>query len=171
MFGSEKEGFKAAFEKLSELESCFPSIAPRLIVNITYDLDLFTGFETPLLRVMAKHQVPVLVDAFVQCGAFVQDDTRKCGLKPVLPPHVTSHEALVSEETRRLFKDYAGVVSDRISKGSPYKLAAVNIPLTDEMLEKVQSRIMPVLKQFAAAPDVEGGVGVKLMFGFVKDKV
>lgn len=166
---SETKNYRAVVEKLAELESCFPNVAPRLLVNLTSDLHLMSGFDTPLLKITAKHQVPVLLESMVQIGAIVVDASRSCGYRPVLPSSVSDEIAAESQTASQAFMDYAAVLSERISRGNPYKLAAVNIPLTEAALEKVQKKIMPVLQQYASTQDVEAGVGVKLVFGFVQD--
>lgn len=162
--------YRVIFERLAELENCFPSIAPRLILNLNLDTDLNTGFDTPLLKVMARHQIPVLLEAFLQIGAFVPDTSRKCGYRPVLAQEFAPTGAEAGMEAQQVFRDYADVMSERMARGNPYKLAAVNVPMSDEILEKIQSRILPVLQQLASESDVQNGVGVKLVFGCVHDQ-
>lgn len=155
--------------RLDELHDCFPVVAPRVFTNIRIDEDIMSSFETPADRVMAKYQVPVLLESLVSLGVFVRDDSRRCGYRQTVTLNINDETASGPHEAQTYFRDYARLFSERIIDGCPYRMLALKIPMNEEIIQRVQNAILPVLGELANLRQVEAPLGARFVFGVVRE--
>lgn len=155
--------------RIDELNECFPVVAPRVLTNIRIDEDIMSGFDTPASRVMAKYQVPVLLESLVSLGAFVRDESRRCGYRQTVSLNVSDETVSGPREAQTYFRDYARLFSERIIDGCPYRMLALKVPMNEEIIERVQKAILPVLGEMANLPQVEAPLGARFVFGVVRE--
>lgn len=161
---------RAIADQLAELQLCFPSVAPRLTMNLELDRNAYFGFDTPSLALLAKYQVPMLLEAYERIGAFTKDSSRKSGYRTVIQHRFSNGASLTNAQLAKYFGDYANIVSEKIAEGQPYKMAAFSVALTPEVFEKVYATIAPILKEISQESPKEGSYPARIVFGTVLEK-
>lgn len=160
---------KELIDRIDELCECFPMVSARVLTNIRLDDDLMAGFESPATRLMAKYQIPVLLDSLVKLGAFVPDESRRSGYRQALKLNVSDETVAEPQEAQTYFRDYARLCSERITEGCPYRMLAIKVPMNRDIIERVQTAILPVLGELANLPQVEAPLGSRVVFGVVSE--
>lgn len=160
---------KQIADQLADLQISFPNIAPRLLLNLEMDRDVFHGFDTPVQRAMAKHQVPFLLESYVRIGAFKIDKKRGSGYSPLIKNWYTDGKGKSPAARSMYFKSFSDLITDRIAEACPSKMAAATLKMTPERLTKLQDSIWPILKEYLNQED-EDGLGVNIIFCSVLDK-
>ena len=155
--------------ELAQLQLSFPTVAPRLLQNLTLDRDPFFGFNTPVLRLQAEHQIPFLLESYVEIGAFVADNERICGLRPAFQHRITDETGKTAAAKAAYFKGFADFVGDKILENKPSKMAAFNVALSLDSFEKLYEKVRPLLKQILAEEDVALGHPASIVFCAVLD--
>jgi hypothetical protein len=151
-------------ERLAELQLSFPVVAPRLLMNLEMDRDPYHGFETPVLRILAKHQVPILIDSYLRLGAFARDMQTNCGYRTKVKHRVTDGQGKTKEQKAEYFKNFSSLVAERISEGHPNKMAAATFLMTEQQHEELLQKIMPVLRELRSVPPGPNARGVRVVF-------
>lgn len=157
-------------DKLAELQLCFATVAPRLTMNLELDRDPYYGFDTPALKLMAKYQVPVLLDSYVKIGAYIPDTARRCGFRPAIQERISSGSKLTPEQAGKYFRDFSELMSEKMSEGQPFKMAAFSVALTSEAYEKVYEKVAPILREIAKEPRHMNSQSARIIFGTVLEK-
>lgn len=157
-------------DKLAELQLCFPAVAPRLLMNLELDRDLYFGFESPALKTMAKYQIPFLLEHYVKIGAFIPDRTRRSGYRPLILQRISNGSKMTPEQAGKYFRDFAEMMSEKMVEGKPFKMAAFSVALTPEKYEKVYESVAPILREIAKEPVQQNSQSTRIIFGTVMER-
>jgi hypothetical protein len=150
--------------QLAELQLSFPVVAPRLLMNLELDRSPYFGFDTPMLKMLAKYQVPILIDSYLRLGAFARDSERNCGYRPKVKYRITNGTGKTNEQKAEYFRNFANLVSDRIAEGHPNKMAAATFVLTPEQHNELLQKIMPILRDLRSTQPGPNAKGVRIAF-------
>ncbi len=157
--------------QLAELQISFPVVAPRLLMNLELDRDPYFGFDTPVLRILGKYQVPILIDSYLRLGAFARDASRNCGYRPKIKYRITNSTGKTNEQKAEYFRNFAGLISERIAEGNPNKMAAATFIMTPEQHDELLQKIMPILRDIRSITPGPEARGVRIAFCSVLEEV
>lgn len=161
---------KEIADRLAELQLSFPVVAPRLLMNLELDRDLYHGFTTSVQKTMAKYQVPYLLEQYLSLGVFVPDSARKCGYRAQVKYRITDQTGKNNEQKAAYLKDFASVVSERIAEGNHSRMAAATFVMTHEQYSEVVKKIMPTLREIRSVEPGPDTVGVRILFCALKEE-
>jgi hypothetical protein len=150
--------------QLAELQISFPVVAPRLLMNLELDRDPYHGFDTPVLKILAKHQIPILIDGYLRLGAFARDADRNCGYRPKVKYRITNGTGKTPEQKAEYFRNFANLVSERIAEGHPNKMAAATFIMTPEQHDELLQKILPILRDIRSTQPGPNARGVRIAF-------
>lgn len=151
-------------DQLAELQLSFPVVAPRLLMNIELDRELFFGFDTPVLKILGKHQIPILIDAYLRIGAFTRDADRNCGYRAKVKYRVTNGTGKTPEQKAEYFKNFSSLICERIAEGHPNKMAAATFIMTPEQHTEFLQKVMPILRDLRSTQPGPNARGVRIAF-------
>jgi hypothetical protein len=151
-------------DRLAELQLSFPVVAPRLLMNLELDRDSYFGFDSPVLRVLAKHQVPILIDSYLRLGAFARDLQSNCGYRAKIKHRVTDGKNKTKEEKAEYFRGFANLIAERIAEGHPNKMHASTFVMTEQQYEELIQKIMPTLRDLRSISPSSDARGVRVVF-------
>lgn len=161
---------KEIADRLAELQLSFPVVAPRLLMNLELDRDIFHGFNNSVQKTMAKYQVPYLMEQYLKIGVFLPDSSRKCGYKAKIIYRITDQTGKTNEQKAAYLKDFASVISERIAEGNSSRMAAATFVLTQEQYSEVVKKVLPVLRELRSVEPGPDTVGVRFLFCALKEE-